>query len=180
MIELGRSFVVPRFQASKGNMESQNRGIFTLDNLWDGLGALVSKYPDVRYFFGKVTMYTHYIQKARDMILFFLKKHFADKEGLLKPYNPLKINTPDPEMAKIFTGSNYLEDYKILFQRVRELGENIPPLINAYMNLSPSMRTFGTALNVHFGNVEETGMMVTIRDIYETKKDRHLLMPQKG
>jgi hypothetical protein len=58
---------------------------------------------------------------------------------------------------------------------VRDLGENIPPLFNNYMNLSPTMRTFGTTTNSHFGDVEETGIMVTIQDIYDQKKDRYVL-----
>ena len=54
------------------------------------------------------------------------------------------------------------------------MGENIPPLVNAYMNLSPTMKSFGTAINPTFGDVEETGILVTIADIYESKKDRHV------
>lgn len=50
----------------------------------------------------------------------------------------------------------------------------IPPLFNSYMNLSSTMRTFGTSENPHFGEVEETGIMVAIADIYETKKERHV------
>ena len=62
---------------------------------------------------------------------------------------------------------------------VRRLGETIPPLINAYMNLSPTMRTFGTFINNKFGNVEETGIMITLRDIYVEKINRHLASYKK-
>jgi len=77
-------------------------------------------------------------------------------------------------MKSIFTGKNYKENYRILTQQVRQFGENIPPLINAYMNLSPSMKSFGTAINNTFGNVLETGIIVTIKDIYQVKYDRHI------
>ena len=170
-IELGRSFVQPNYQSTG----TDRRGLFALDNLWDGLGALTIIHPDIKYFFGKVTMYPDFNRKARDMILFFLKKYFKDKENLVTPIIPLLTETPDSEFEKVFSSDNYLEEYKLLSQHVRALGENIPPLINSYMNLSPTMKVFGTAINDHFGEVEETGLIVTIKDIYNVKKDRHIL-----
>jgi len=171
-IELGRSFVQPAFQSTN----RFGKGIYSLDNLWDGLGALVVENPDKKYFLGKVTMYTSYNSGARDMILYFLDKHFGDREHLLYPNKDvaLKIDVDTNAMSNIFTGQNYDEDYKILFQTVRSYGENIPPLINSYMNLSPSMKTFGTAINAHFGGVEETGLMITINDLYSEKVKRHI------
>jgi len=170
-IELGRSFIQPNYQSTSGD----RRGIFALDNIWDGLGSLTVIYPHMKYFFGKVTMYPDFNRQARDLILYFLNKYFRDQENLITPIYPLKIETPIEELEKVFTGNNYIENYKILSQRVRSLGENIPPLINSYMNLSPTMKVFGTALNKEFGNVEETGLIITIKDIYAVKKDRHIL-----
>lgn len=169
-IELGRSFVQPKYQSKTLG----RKALFALDNLWDGLGALVIENPQIKLFFGKVTMYPHYNQRARDMILYFLSKHFDDPDNLVRPYKPLNILTNRKELEKEFTGKTLSEDYKILSQAVRNLNENIPPLINAYINLSPSMRTFGTSLNPHFGNVEETAILLTIDDIYLNKKSRHL------
>ena len=143
MIELGRSFVQPKYQSTT----LRRKGIYALDNLWDGLGSLVLDYPNKKYMFGKVTMYLHYHQMARDLILFFLNKHFPDREELVVPKEPLKMATDRAKLTAILTGRNYEEDYKILSREVRACGENIPPLINAYMNLSPSMKTFGTVLN---------------------------------
>jgi hypothetical protein len=169
-IELGRSFVQPMYQPTF----NLRRGMYALDNLWDGLGALVIEYNDVKYLFGKVTMYLDFDPYARDLILFFMKKYFPDNEKLIYPKKPLQLNTSEKILNSIFTGYNYDEDYRILVQKVRKLGENIPPLFNAYMNLSSTMKTFGTAVNDHFGDVEETGILVTIEDIYEGKKDRHV------
>jgi hypothetical protein len=175
-IELGRSFVQPNSQSTSAD----RRGLFALDNLWDGLGALTILHPEIKYFFGKVTMYPDFNLRARDMILYFLKKYFGDKENLVTPIIPLKAETHDSEFEKIFDSNNYLDDYKLLSQNVRALGENIPPLINSYMNLSPTMKVFGTAINDHFGDVEETGLIVTIKDIYNAKKDRHILTFKVG
>ena len=170
-IELGRSFVQPEYQP----MVNSRKGFFSLDNLWDGLGALIINNPEIKYFFGKVTMYPHFNVKARDLILFFLAKYFPDKDNLVTPIIPLEIETPINELEEVFIGESYDADNKILIQTLRNnYNENIPPLVNAYMNLTSTMRNFGTAINPGFGSVQETGMLVTIGDIYESKKERHL------
>jgi len=169
-IELGRSFVQPKYQPSAEN----RKGLFTLDNLWDGLGAIVVDNPEIKYLFVKVTMYLHYNRLARDMILFFMNCFFPDNEKLVVPDKPLPIEHDMASFEKEIRGLPYKEAHRILNHYVRSLGENIPPLVNSYMNLSATMKTFGTALNEHFGDVEETGIMVTIPDIYETKKMRHV------
>jgi hypothetical protein len=175
-IELGRSWVQPNFQPTY----NIRKGIFSLDNLWDGLGAITLNYPEIKYFFGKITMYPRFNITARDLILFFLHKHFPDNERLVYPHEPLQLVTDIEELKKVLTADNYDEDYKILMKNVRRLNENIPPLVNSYMNLSPTMKTFGTAINHHFGNVEETGILVTINDIYDIKKHRHIATYQKN
>jgi len=175
-IELGRSFVQPNYQSTNAD----RKGLFALDNLWDGLGALTIIHPHIKFFFGKVTMYPDFNRKARDMILFFLKKYFSDSENLVTPIIPVKLETSGNEINFFFSSSNYQENYKILSQNVRALGENIPPLINSYMSLSPTMKTFGTEVNPHFGEVEETGLIITIKDIYNVKKDRHILSFKLG
>jgi hypothetical protein len=175
-MELGRSFVRPEYQSAAMGRKS----LYSLDNLWDGLGAIVIDNRQVRYLFGKVTMYTHYNVQARNMILYFLLKYFPDPDKLAVPDDPIVIDIHQEEMKQIFTGKSFTEDLKILGQEVRKLGENIPPLINAYMNLSPTMRCFGTFINHHFGNVEETGIMITVRDIYIEKINRHLASYQEN
>lgn len=169
-IELGRSFVQPDYQTSKAGAKA----LFALDNLWDGLGALCVDHAEIKYFFGKVTMYPHFNTEARDLILLFMQKHFPDPENLIHPFEPLKTNLSMDEIDKIFNTGDYKEDYKILNTEVRKRGVNIPPLVNAYMNLSPTMKTFGTAINDVFGDVEETGIMITIADIFDTKKKRYI------
>jgi len=169
-IELGRSFVQPRYQPSSEN----RKGLFSLDNLWDGLGAIVVDHPQIKYFFGKVTMYRHFNPVARDMILAFMNHYFPDNEQLVVPIKPLEIVNDMQSFEKELEGLNYKDGHRVLNHHVRNLDENIPPLVNSYMNLSATMKTFGTALNDHFGEVEETGIMVTISEIYDTKKVRHI------
>jgi len=148
--------------------------MFSLENLWDGIGGLLMEMPHIKYFFGKVTMYPHFNQRARDIIMYFLFKYFPDKDNLVKPIAPLEIKTELKELEPIFNGGNYGADYKMLIQTLRELNENIPPLVKAYMNLTSTMRSFGTAINPGFGSVQETGILVTVEDIYENRKERHI------
>lgn len=169
-VELGRSFVSLEYQSTLNS----RKGIFALDNLWDGLGALTVIDPSIRYFFGKVTMYGTYNKEARNMILYFLNKHFPDNDKLITPILPLQTDTNVEKMKKLFNSNSFKDDYKVLNKEVRALGFNIPPLINAYMSLSPYMRFFGTAINDEFGDVEESGILIEINQILEDKKQRHI------
>ena len=169
-IELGRSFVTLEYQSSKAG----TRALYALDNLWDGLGALTVVNPDIRYLFGKATMYPSYNRECRDMLLYFLHKHFPDNDRLVRPIEPLDMETDGAVLAALFSGSTFKEDYRILNHAIREYGLNIPPLMNAYMSLSPTMKMFGTAINHEFGDVEESGIFFAISEIFESKKNRHI------
>lgn len=170
-IELGRSFVSLGYQNTSRH---PSKSLFALDNLWDGLGALTVIKPNVKYFFGKMTMYPSYIRKGRDMILYFLKKHFDDKDDLVIPMKPLQIESDPKELEALFSEETFKDDYRILNHEIRKLGYNIPPLVNAYMGLSPTMKLFGTAINDGFGDVEETGILIAVDEILEEKRMRHI------
>ena len=169
-VELGRSFVTLEYQSSRAGA----KGLFALDNLWDGLGALTVIKPNVKYFFGKMTMYPSYHRQGRDMILYFLNKHFADADKLITPIKPLELETNPSVLENLFCYDSFKEDYRILNTEVRKLGYNIPPLVNAYMGLSPTMRMFGTAINYGFGDVEETGILIAVDEILAEKRLRHI------
>lgn len=169
-IELGRSFIQPMYQPS----EQFRKGLFSLDNLWDGLGAIVVDNPEMKYYYGKVTMYTDFNVTARDYILSFMKYYFPDPQKLVTPIHGIDINTDVSAFLNEIKDKPYKEGQTILNKLVRSLGENIPPMVNAYSNLSSTMLSFGTAINPTFGGVEETGILVTIADIYKSKSDRHI------
>lgn len=168
-IELGRSFVQPKYQRG-----ASKKGLFSMDNLWDGLGAYVVLNPDIKYLFGKVTMYPHFQREARNMILAFMGHYFPDKEGLATPIEPLIKGGELDDYKSMFKELSYKDGYALLNKEVRARGENIPPLINTYMNISATMKTFGTSLNHEFGEVEETGILVVADDIFPARKERHL------
>jgi hypothetical protein len=174
-IELGRSWVQPKYQPAN----DPRKGMFALDNIWDGLGAICLKYEHIKYFYGKVTMYPSYNRTARNHVLNFLNHYFPDHQNLMTPLvgaevPQLKMNTDlfpidSDDFAKSFkTGQRNLN------RLCNEHGESIPPLIKQYMGLSPRMMTFGTFINKDFGNVEETGILIPIDSIYEDKKERYI------
>lgn len=169
-IELGRSFVHPDYQATKMGAKS----LFALDNLWDGLGALTVVESDVKYLFGKVTMYPEYDKRARDLILSFIGKYFPDEDALVRPYEALPVDVTKEERDSIFNSGDFKEDYRTLHRLVRERGVDIPPLVHAYISLSPTMRAFGAAICKSFGSVIEFGILMTLADIYPEKKRRHI------
>lgn len=169
-LELGRSFVVPEYQHTRSNPKA----LYALDNLWDGLGALTVVYPQIHYLFGKVTMYPNFGAECRDLILGFLHRHFPDPDRLVEPITPLQTDADTDRIQGIFDRPTFRENYRKLNAMVREHGRNIPPLVNAYMGLSPTMRIFGTAINSEFGDVEETGIFFKISEIFEEKKRRHI------
>ncbi|MDR1793759.1 MAG: GNAT family N-acetyltransferase [Bacteroidales bacterium] len=166
-IELGRSFVQPKFQASR-------KGIFALDNIWDGLGAIIAQNPHIKYLYGKMTMYKNYNTLARDLILFFLQKHFAPQKSLIMPIHAVPFSHDEQILSSILTADNYADDYKNLVRQMTNLCCKIPPLVNIYMGLSSTMECYGTSDNPAFGEVEETAILVKIADINPAKKIRYV------
>ncbi len=175
-IELGRSFVQPKYQGTT----NPRVGLFSLDNLWDGLGALTVDKPEAKYFFGKMTMYNAYNREARNWVLSFLAEHFKGDPSLVTAVSPVPIDPKYKEMMSVFTHGNFKEDLKTLTENIRNLKENIPPLIKSYMQLSATMQCFGSSENPDFGPVEEIAILISIPDIYEEKIKRHIQSYQKG
>ncbi|HHT51718.1 MAG TPA: GNAT family N-acetyltransferase [Bacteroidales bacterium] len=174
-IELGRSFVQPKYQGTN----NPRLGLFSLDNLWDGLGALAVDHPEIKYFFGKMTMYDNYNRIARNWILTFLNKYFKGDDSLVVPFHPVTVDPKGEPLKLIFKQESFKEDFRYLNENIRNLKESIPPLIKSYISLSSTMQCFGASRNPEFGDVEEIAILITIADIYEEKKKRHILSYRK-
>ena len=168
-LELGRSFVSVEYQSSK----SGSKSLYALDNLFDGIVALGVMYKDrVKYFFGKMTIYPEYDQEAREMVMYFLKNYFGKGADLISIRKQVKVENPR-RFHRVFNGNDYKEDYKILKAEVSKRGVSIPPLVNTYMNMSPTMIYFGTGINDEFADVLDSGILITYGEIYPEKVDRH-------
>ena len=172
VIELGRNFVAPEYQSSKGGAKS----IFAFDNLWDGLVAIIMKNPELLYFFGKITLYPSYDHIAKDLIYHFLWKHFGDKKELVRPWDDLAIMpASDPDLMDLVENKDdLLEDYKLLKAAAKMRGVNVPPNVTAYISITSQMLMFGTAVNCLMHNIEDTAVLVPFDEIYHDKKSRHI------
>ncbi|MCL2596827.1 MAG: GNAT family N-acetyltransferase [Paludibacter sp.] len=170
-IELGRAFVQPKYQSSQMGMKS----LFALDNLWDGLGALTHLYSDTKYFIGKVTIYNDFSSQSRELIIAYLRRYCPDPDRFIYTKKQIRISEETQKKAKeIFRKKNSREAYKILQRAIRADNQTIPPLINAYIGLTETMRSFGTMYDPDFGSVFETGIMITIPDLLESKRQRYI------
>ena len=172
VIELGRNFVTPVIQGS----EKVTRPMFALDNLWDGLVAIIMKNPDLLYFFGKVTLYPSYDPIARDLIYHFLWKHFGDKDDLVRPWEDQAVMpVSDPRLMDLILSKDDLaEDYKQLKAAAKMREVNLPPNFTAYLSATSKMMMFGTAVNRLMHNIEDTGILIPFEAIYHEKKRRHI------
>ena len=170
-LELGRSFVSIEYQSSKAGAKS----LYALDNLFDGIAAIGILYKKrIKYFFGKATIYREYPTEAREMIMCFLRKYFGKGHRLLKIRKEVKVErNVRRRYYKLLKGLDFKEGYRVLKAEVQKLGVSIPPLVNTYMNLSPTMIYFGTGINDEFGDVFDSGILVTFMDMYPEKRQRH-------
>lgn len=173
-IELGRSFVQPKYQPRVDN----KNGIFSLFNLFSGLECLIDMHSDMKYFFGKFTMYSHYDVRARNLLLNYLKRKFPDPDKLVRPKKKVKLHLGYVRknlflLQTIFNQKSFKEEKKLLEVYLKQYGEYIQPLVDIYMGLSPTMRVFGGVHYEEFGNVDETGILISIQDIHPEIIDRY-------
>ena len=166
-IEFGRAFVQPMYQ----KREMGVKALFALDNIWDGIGAVLFNHPEMRYMIGKVTIYPGYNEQARELIYAYLDRYHKGEQGLIEPYHPLlsQLLTHSP-----FEGEDKQENYHILQHAVREQGTVIPPIFTAYLNLTNDLQFFGNAINDEFSDVLESGIMVDLETVYPEKKERYI------
>jgi dTDP-4-amino-4,6-dideoxygalactose transaminase len=120
-------------------------------------------------------MYHAYPAAARELIYEYMFRFFPDKEKLILPRNPVTISNNIKILSnKLFNEKDKEANYKILQKMVRKENVNIPPLFNAYIGLTNTLRMFGSAIDPNFSSVYETGIMLTMSDIVETKRKRYI------
>lgn len=170
-IEMARAFVQPKYQSR----DMGRKSLFALDNIWDGIGGLVATSPDVKYLAGKVSVYSSAPEKSRKAILYYLHKFYGDREGLLVSKRPETYTEKEQaEFDALFSADTPKENYKILNAYVKSLGDAVPPLVHSYIELSSSLKTFGTTFDPDFGDVYDTAIIITLADVYEPKRKRYI------
>jgi hypothetical protein len=169
-MELGRAWVNPAYQPSSGNRKS----IFALDNLWDGIGAVLSKHNNVKYLYGKLTIPANYDTVARYLLLWILNHYFRDKYKLIDPAKQVNIPNVMKVSGNFLLKNDFERDFKLIAQYIRNLGYSVPPLVTAYTGLASKITTFGTTINPELNNSYETGLMIDIKDVYPSKMERYV------
>lgn len=154
-IELGRSVV---------NAGARRR-VLGLFALWVGLRALVDQHPEVRYYFGNVSIFTSLPRPARDLIVAFLEHWYPPpRPGLVArdgmAYRP---GTPALErVAALESPVTTAAGIAALRALLRPWGVAIPPLLQSYLGISRQVWFGQTALDRDFGDALETGIVVPV------------------
>ena len=168
--ELTRAFIQPKYQPKYTGYKAA----FSLDNIWDGLGALVIKYPFLRYFFGRLTFFPNYDPTVRDLIFYFFAKHLQGDQKLIQAKEPFDSPTPITELEEIIHGQSLEEDYKKLNQAAKNHGIVIPPLVKSYFNVSGTLKVFEPVFDSQIFSSYAAAIMVTIADVYPAFIKRYL------
>ena len=170
LVELSRAFIQPMYQPKNVG----RKAAFSLDNIWDGLGALVVKYPFLKYYFGRLTFFSSYNSTVRDSIFYFFQKHLRGEVSLLKAKEPLSMQTKDSYLKKMIKSSDENEDYKSLQIIAKENGTIIPPLVKSYYNASSSLKVFEPVFDSYFASSYAAAIIVTIEDVYPSFVKRYI------
>jgi putative hemolysin len=165
-IELGRSFIQPRYWGRR-----------SLDYLWYGIGAYLKKHPEVRYMFGPVSLSNSYPKPAKNMLVWFYKHYFGDNKQLAKANLPYKLShDEDDKLRLLFSGNDYLADFRVLKEQLDDLGVSVPTLYKQYSELCNTggvcFMDFG--VDADFNYCVDGLVMVDMEFVKEKKYQRYV------
>ena len=166
-IELGRSFVQPKYWGSRA-----------LDYLWQGIGAYLKNNPQIEYMYGPVSLADTYPKIAKDSILYFYDYYFGDSEVLVKAKLPYKIDLEDEYMQSFIREmqcDNYNADFKLLKKALGFLELSVPTLYKQYAELCENGGIVFNAYNIdaNFSDCVDSFILVDIKKIKEKQKKRY-------
>lgn len=166
-IELGRSFVQPKYWGSRA-----------LDYLWYGIGAYLSKNPDIKYLFGPLSLSANYSKVAKDTILYFFNKNFYDTESLVTAKVPYNFSS-DPLLNNVlhheFNAPSYKDNFKSLKRSLSLIESNIPTLYKQYSDLceKDGIRFCAYNIDSDFSNCIDSFIIIEIDKIKNSHKKRY-------
>ena len=165
-IELGRSFVQPRYQ-----------GLRALEYLWYGIGAYLSTRPSIRYLFGPVSVSADYPEKARKLLVYFYSRYFNAAQPMATPRTPFVLSEADQaELASVIPGDDYPRDFRALKQRLGELGVSVPILYKQYTDMYEpgGARFLGFNVDPAFANCVDGLVLADLEMLKASKRERYL------
>ncbi len=167
-IELGRSFVQPRYWG-------QN----SLDYLWYGIGAYLREQPEIKYLFGPVSLSPAYPQLAKEMIIGFYRQQFGSEVASAKARMPFAISDQCQEFARTAFSDDYSVSFKVLNSELKKLGVKVPTLYKQYVELCVDKGCHFIDFNIDpdFNHCIDSLIMVEIDKITPKKRLRYIDRP---
>ena len=165
-IELGRSFVQPRYWGSRA-----------LDYLWQGIGAYLFQNPHIRYMYGPVSLSDVYPKLAKNLLVTFYSLYFMHPKSLVKARQGFFMGRSEKEEAmRLFSGTDYKEDFAILKEHLSHMGLSVPTLYKQYSELCEEGGIHFLDFNVDkaFSNCVDSFILVDITKIKEAKRSRYI------
>lgn len=166
-IELGRSFVQPKYWGSRA-----------LDYLWYGIGAYLKNNPQIKYMFGPVSLSGALPQPAKDMILYYYDSHYGDQNALVEAKIPYNFKS-DKELIKRvkddFNTEDTKQDFKALKRSLNSIGVSVPTLYKQYSDLCEPDGIKFCAYNVDpdFSDCVDSFIVVEIAKVKEKQRKRY-------
>jgi putative hemolysin len=165
-IELGRSFVQPRYWGTRA-----------LDYLWQGVGAYLRHHPEIGYMYGPVSISAHYPKPARDLMVDFFKRYFVTKEDLGHAKVPYEISQSTwDEFGQVFSGDDYDADLQELKNQLALFDLTIPTLFKQYTDLCESggVRFLDFGIDPEFAGCTDGMILVEIARVKASKRKRYM------
>lgn len=165
-IELGRSFVQPRYWGTRA-----------LDYLWQGIGAYLFKNPHIRYMYGPVSLSDVYPKIAKNLIITFYSLYFTSPKALVSARNGFFMSKVEKEEAlAFFKGEDYKEDFAVLKEQLSHMDLSVPTLYKQYTELCEEGGICFLDFNIDkdFANCVDSFILVDITKIKEAKKARYI------
>lgn len=165
-IELGRSFVQPKYWGSRA-----------LDYLWFGIGAYLRKYPNIKYMFGPVSLSSSYPKEVKNLILFYYLKYFGAKSEMVVSKNRYILSLQEIESAKsILNSDSLLGDFKILKKHLMHMGFSVPTLYKQYSDLceDDGVKFLDFGVDYEFESCIDGFILVDVGKIKSSKRDRYI------
>lgn len=164
-IELGRSFVQPRYWGRR-----------SLDYLWYGIGAYLREHPEVKHLFGPVSLSNGYPSQAKEIIVGFYKQQFGPERALVDARNPFVISKEAEQFAQAEFNGDYSEGFKILNSELKKLGVKVPALYKQYAELclDGGCQFIDFNIDQEFSDCIDSLVMVSLDKIVEKKRRRYI------
>lgn len=165
-IELGRSFVSPRYWGRR-----------SLDYLWYGIGAYLKRYPDIRYLFGPVSLTNSYPDFAKALIVSYYRHYFGDPDSLAEARVPYLLDDSIQQRVwETLSGDDADEDFTLMREQLMHMNVTVPTLYKQYADICErgGARFLDFNVDADFGHCIDGLVMIDLQQLKAAKRKRYL------